>query len=297
MSKQLKESMTLNSSNAKNLNESITKITTLNNEINSIKQLLFTNFKNIFDEQKLVYEPNTSVNSYISQIYNLVDQEIKRLKQQIESSDNSKIKELETRLQSQQKSHEQELEKYKISISDLEQQIKLLTENQTQIINQKLEQLVREYEEKKQKYEQELKKLTKNEYTVGKALEEKDLAQQELAKAKQELANTQQKLEKAQQELTKALNTINSNQQIITQFEEQINRLRKELPYEFSLPLDQLVKNIITNFKNYKIQEEKLSTLSTNNEVLKNQLSKLLQETTSKIENLTKQKQELLQEL
>ena len=255
------------------------EIDKLKQEFISIKEFLFNNFKNILNENSLIYPPNIEVNQYINQIYNLVKNEIDRLKTNFDMNNQkllSQIDELELRLSNQKITFNSEIQVYKTSITELEQQIQLLQNNQTNIINKELEPLIKNYENKKKEYKIELEKIKNNQWTIGTALSEK---------------------EKAQQELQTALENIQSNSNIINIYKLQIKKLQNELGYNSNLPLEELINQIIINFKNYQLQEVKLSSLLINNKELKEQLQQLQNETTIEIENIKKQKTKLLQEL
>lgn len=109
-----------------------------------------------------------------------------------------------------------------------------------------------------------------------------------------ELINKLNKFENQNQIIQTYLDTINNNNTKIANYDNELDRLIKELGSDYKLPLENLVNQIITNFKNYQQQEKELSDLSTNNMKLKTQLQSLQKITNEEISKLKKEKSDLL---
>jgi chromosome segregation ATPase len=270
---------------------SVDKIKDLTGDIKQVKQLLFDEFKTIVKLDNDFEKIPTMV--FINTIYQLINEEIKKLKQDATNANASnleKIRTLEADLKQKEELQKQELQKYTTQIASLEAQIKQLISNQDQVIQQKLEPIIKDYEAKKQEYEQELSKLKQNQWTITTALEDRDKAVVKLQKLEAEL-------EEKKTTLQSSLSIIETNNQIIQEYATEVKKLKDYLKIDTTILLKDLVKNIIDKLTKYEGQEQKLSELSINNSSLQDQLKAAQQEFSTQVAALQKEKDKYLQEL
>ena len=199
-------------------------------------------------------------------------------------------KKLEQELDKKEELHRQELQKYKVAIADLEEQIVLLKKYQKEEIQNQLKTLIDEYETKKQEYEVELNKLKTSQWTVTSALEARDTAEKNLDQL-------QRQLNEVTKTLQEKLLLIKSNEVRIKEFEDNIKILQEYLKLDSKINIKNLVDKTIEKLMSYEEQGQYLSTLFINNKSLQDQLNALQQDMSLKVNTLKKEKQELIQTL